>query len=67
MNDNEFWVKIWGIIAIVTMVLSGVIVCYNYYIECKYIENGYSRTPIIGYSYPTWTKNIKQEITQKGD
>lgn len=56
MNDNEFYVAVWRVIGAIIVMLSLTIGgCHSYQTKI-YIENGYTKTTLPGWSDAVWVK-----------
>lgn len=56
MEENEFWVKIWGIIVTGVVIMAVVAMTWNGVLQKRYVENGYCQVTLQGHSGVSWTK-----------
>ena len=56
MSDNAMWCTLWcTLMAVVGAIVICAITTYAY-LDCKYIENGYTRATLVGTDFVQWVK-----------
>ena len=56
MNNEDFWIKVWNIVAVTLTVIVIASLWFNTIMNRDYIEGGYSKQMVVGYGEPVWMK-----------